>query len=305
MLNTAVIGSLSKLFKDKPVVQKGGEEVLFFCPNCKHHKRKLNINTNLGYYQCWVCGFKGKSFGSLLKKVKASKEFYDLLCKDRPKIHNIFSVDQTRLELPTEFQPLYTPSKDFAYKHALLYCLNRNITTHDIVRYNIGYCSSGQFANRVVVPSYDADGDLNFYCGRDFCGGGLKYRLCEGSKNIIGFEMYTDFSHELTLVEGVFDAMSVKYNAIPLFGKTLSKKLKLKILENHPPRINVLLDNDALNSSIKICEFLIQNGINTYLILLNGKDPNEIGHNLTWKNIRSGTKIDESVLFKYKMTNNI
>ena len=80
-----VVDTLTKLFKQKVHIQKGGEEILVFCPSCKHHKRKLNINTKTGFYQCWVCGFSGKSFNSLLKKIKAPAEYYGILCKDVPK----------------------------------------------------------------------------------------------------------------------------------------------------------------------------------------------------------------------------
>lgn len=300
MTEYSAIETLSKLFKEKPIIQKGGEEMLVFCPKCNHHKRKLNINTITGYHQCWICGLSGKSFRSLLKKFNAGKEFYDKLCNGK---QNIIKTDKDKkiLSLPEEFKPLYTPSKDTIYKYALSYCYKRKISVHEMIRYNIGYCESGTFANRVIVPSYDFDGNLNFYCGRDIFDSKLKYRLCDGSKDMVGFELFTDFNHELTLVEGVFDAMSVKYNVVPLFGKTLSKRLRLKLIKQKPPRVNVLLDNDALESSLKICEFLIQNNINTYLILLNGKDPNELGHNITWQNIRGGVKMDNSVLYKYKL----
>lgn len=303
MTNGSVIETLSRLFKQKPHIQKGGTEILVFCPNCKHHKRKLNINTSTGYYQCWVCGFSGKSFSSLLKKMKAPAEFYKVLCKDNVKITYSIKEEKKVLSLPEEFKPLYKPDKDIAYKHALNYCLQRNLSIHEIVRYNIGYCSSGQFANRVIIPSYDKDTNLNFYCGRDFCNGYLKYRLCDGSKDIIGFELFTDFTKPITIVEGPFDALSVKYNAVPLFGKTLSKKLKMKLIETRPPRVNVLLDNDALSSAIKICDFLVSNNIETYLIELDGKDPNEIGHEKTWQTINVGVRMDESILYRYKLLN--
>jgi DNA primase len=306
MINSSVIETLSKLFKQKPTVQKGGEEILVFCPNCNHHKRKLNINTTTGFYQCWIgCGFSGKSFHSLLKKVKATRDFYEILCKDRPRVLDKIKKDEVRLELPHEFHPLYKSSSDPAYKHALNYCLKRNLNVHEIVRYNIGYCTEGTFANRVIIPSYDKDGNLNFYCGRDFYNGYLKYRLCDGSKDIIGFELFTDFTKPITIVEGPFDALSVKYNTVPLFGKTMSRKLKMKLLEYRPPYVNVLLDNDALGSSLKICDFLISNDIEARLILLDGKDPNEIGHIKTWQTISSSVIMDESLLYRYKLTNKL
>jgi len=301
-----VIETLSKLFRHKIHVQKGGEEVLVFCPSCKHHKRKLNINTLTGYYQCWVCGFSGKSFNSLLKKIKAPDEYYKLLCKNNPK-KNLFCLKEEKkiLSLPDEFKPLYRKNNDVSYKHALNYCLSRNISTLDIVRYNIGYCDTGNFANRIIVPSYDVNGQLNFYCGRSFYDSYLKYRLCDGSKDIIGFEMFCNFNRPITLVEGVFDAMSVKYNVIPLFGKMMSKKLRMKLMQNRPPRVNVLLDNDALESSLKICEFLLSNNIETYLVQLDGKDPNEIGHKKTWQTINNSVRIDETLLYRFKLMNKL
>jgi transcription elongation factor Elf1 len=305
MINSSVIETLSKLFKQKPHVQKGGAEILVFCPSCKHHKRKLNINTTTGYYQCWVCGFSGKSFSSLLKKLKATSDYYQILCKNKIKINYEVTEEKKTLILPEEFKPLCKSTNDIIYKHALNYCLKRNLTVHEIVRYNIGYCASGSFVNRVIIPSYDEDGNLNFYCGRDIYNSKLKYRLCDGSKDIIGFELFTDFTKPITIVEGPFDALSVKYNVVPLFGKTMSKKLKMKLIDYRPPYVNVLLDNDALDSSLKICDFLLSNNIEARLILLDGKDPNEIGHEKTWQTINSSVRIDESLLYRYKLTNKL
>jgi DNA primase len=300
MVEKSVIETLSRLFKHTPIIQKGGTEVMFFCPNCDHYKKKLNVNTTNGYYHCWVCNFSGKSFRTLLKKLKAPKEFYDILCQIKSKVSS-FKTEDTKLFLPSEFVPLYNKSSDIGHKHALSYCVKRGLTVHDIVRYNIGYCSDGVFKNRIIIPSYSAAGDLNFYCGRDIYDSKMKYRLCDSSKDMIGFELFTDFNHPLTLVEGVFDAFSVKYNAVPLFGKTLSHSLKLKLMKQKPPRINVLLDNDAIQNSIGICEFLIQNGIDTRLVLLDGKDPNELGHIKTWNAIDACDRMTESSLFKLKI----
>ena len=103
---------------------------------------------------------------------------------------------------------------------------------------------------------------MNFYAARSFFETkGLKYVSCSASKNIIGFELFINFEQPITLVEGPFDAIAVKNNCIPLFGKTLSKQLKLKLLEHDVPMVHILLDNDAIKDSIKICEFLIKNSI--------------------------------------------
>jgi hypothetical protein len=115
------------------------------------------------------------------------------------------------------------------------------------------------------------------------------------------FELFINFEQPITLVEGPFDAIAVKNNCIPLFGKTMSKQLKLKLLENDVPMVHILLDNDAIKDSIKICEFLIKNSIPTKLVMLDGKDPSVIGFEKTWQMIDSCDTMDFEKLFKLKL----
>ena len=136
---------------------------------------------------------------------------------------------------------MYQPSNEIEYRHALVYLKNRGITKEDILRYCIGYATEGDLKNRIIVPSYDENGFLNFYTARSFYDTkGLKYVSCPFSKNIIGFELLVNFEEPITLVEGPFDAISVKTNTIPLFGKTLSNKLKLNICDD------TIINNDIL-----------------------------------------------------------
>ena len=79
------------------------------------------------------------------------------------------------------------------------------------------------------------------------------------------------------VVEGVFDAISARFNPIPLFGKIVQPLLKEKILIRKPPKVIVALDSDAIKDSIKICEWLISNGIKTSMVKLPDKDINEFG----------------------------
>lgn len=297
---------LKRLFKDSsPLITKGGEELEFSCPFCKHHKKKLSVNIDSGAWHCWVCGEGGKSFKSLLKRLNANYEFYSLLKVDTQS--KKINTDNEELRLPKEMKPLYIEEKrNPVYNRAYNYCKKRGLSHEDLVRYNIGYCEDGDFFNRIIIPSYDSNNKLNFFCGRDFYGNSLlKYKLCKSSKDIIGFESHTDFNFEITLVEGVFDVFGVRYNAIPLFGKFMSDKLKQKLLSNKPPQVNVLLDNDAYSDSLKICNFLVKNSIKCNLVLLNGKDPNEIGFKNTWECINKHNIITDTDMFKLKMENKL
>ena len=52
------------------------------------------------------------------------------------------------------------------------------------------------------------------------------------SKDIVGFELHINWNYPVCLVEGAFDAIAIKRNAIPLFGKTIPDQLKHRIIEN-------------------------------------------------------------------------
>jgi DNA primase len=304
-----ILSNLNKLLNQTPRIRKGTDAV-YFCPKCKHYKRKLEVNIVTGKYHCWVCGFGGLNFKTLFKKLGAPTSYYEFLSETKTfKQNKEFQISfdevveqRPILQLPKEYKPMWEPSSELEYRHALVYLKNRGITKEDILRYCIGYATDGDLKNRIIVPSYDEQGFLNFYTARSFYDTkGLKYVSCPFSKNIIGFELLVNFEEPITLVEGPFDAISVKTNTIPLFGKTLSNKLKLKLLEYDVPMVNVMLDNDAIADSIKICEFLIKNGIKTKLITLKDKDPNVMGFEKTWELIDSCGTIDFEKLFKLKV----
>jgi hypothetical protein len=159
----------------------------------------------------------------------------------------------------------------------MFYLSNRGITYEDILKYNIGYCDEGLYTNRVIIPSYDDNGQLNFFVGRDIFESKMKYRNSPTTKDVIGFELFINWDEPIVLCEGPFDAIAIKRNAIPLFGKTIMRNLKKKIYENSVKKIYLALDEDAIIDSIKITEEFSKNEINVYLIKLLKKDPSEIG----------------------------
>lgn len=305
-----VLTTLNKLFNQSAKVRKG-TDAMYHCPICNHYKRKLEVSLTSGKYHCWVCNFSGLSFRSLFKKLHASSEYYLILGEvEQMRSDGMeWKIDFSEIDepivlnkLPEEFKPLSIPSPHHNYKMALKYVLSRNITKYDILRYNIGYCDSGYYQHRIIIPSYDNDGRLNFFSARDYFGlNPMKYRLCSFSKNIIGNELLINFDEPITLVEGQFDAISVRRNAIPLFGKTMSKKLKARLLESDVPRVNVLLDNDAYKDAVKICEYLYRNDIPTYLISLDQKDPSVLGFEKTWEFINNATRMEFNNLIEMKL----
>lgn len=268
-----------------PKLVSGGTEGLYKCPFCNHHKKKLQIHYELGQYNCWVCNTKGRSLITLLKKLKVTDP--NIYSKFKINKNNVLIKrnDQTQeipdkelVSLPKEFKPLYIKREDPDYKHAVRYLFKRGLTVQDILKYRIGYCDKGPYSGMVIIPSYDETNQLNFFVGRSYYKDStMKHKNPNVSKNIIGFENLINWKLPIVLVEGAFDAVSIKRNAIPLFGKKILRKLRDKILLEKVRELYVCLDNDAKQDSLKLANYFSNHGVTVYFVDLKDKDPNEMG----------------------------
>ena len=284
---------------------RGGDEAVFTCPSCNHHKKKLTFNLLSQKFQCWVCGYKGHRAFQLLKKANAPGAAFGAL-KEIDKQYNFKSkvkqkVDANTLTLPKEVTPIMSSSAVLS-RHALHYLDQRGITQQDVVKYDLHYCEQGPLRNMVVVPSYDKDGFLNYYVGRSFDKNAyIKHKLASSTKDIIGFEMYINWDLPVILCEGAFDAMAIKRNAIPLFGKKLSTTLMKKIIKSNVEKIYLTLDEDALKDAFNHAETFMSYGKRVYLIEMGDKDPSELGFKAFTKLLHSATELTTSILMKKRL----
>ena len=279
----------------------------FLCPICNHRKPKLTVNLETGEFNCWTCipPTKGKTLIPLLKLVKASKEqieevreYYKLSPEK-----STSNLDPVSVELPKEFKFLNPEDNSFDARHARSYLRGRGINQRDIDKYNIGYCSTGQYRNRVIIPSYDSDGKLNYFIARS-TNPDSTFKIDSPScdkTSIIGFEYFINWDIPVILCEGVFDAIAIKRNSIPLFGKTLPKALMMRITKPDVKTVYLALDDDAIKASIDYSEKLLDLGKEVYLINLNGKDPSEIGFESMIKNLQSAKPLTFKDVLKYRL----
>jgi DNA primase len=299
-----VLGLLhSVLGKSKPST-KGNHA--FHCPFCKHHKPKLEIDPKTGFYHCWTCepATKGRNLVSLLKKVQATPSQIAEMRGYFPNGKGEIEDKQYQVvELPKEFVSLAKSSTKLTYRQAKSYTTSRGITDIDIVKYNIGYCETGKYKNSIIVPSYDARGRINYFISRSFeKDPGRKYNAPSCNKNqLVGLEYFINWKVPVILCEGIFDAIALKRNAIPLFGKTIPEALMMKLVQSDVKTVYLALDNDAFKSSIKYAQQLIDLGKDVYLIELEGKDPSEIGFKEMTKYLHHAKQLTFGELLLKKM----
>ena len=92
---------------------QSGNELLFACPKCNHHKNKLSVNIERDVFKCWVCEYSGRSIYRLIRRYGSYEQrkewgqltqqidvstFAEVLLQD----DNFIEEEQT-LDLPEEF----------------------------------------------------------------------------------------------------------------------------------------------------------------------------------------------------------
>ncbi len=262
-----------------------GNELAFHCPFCNHHKPKLQVNTDSQKWHCWTCNSGGKKLTSLLKKLDVDRKTISIIreiygdSNYNPQLEDVDT--KVFIQLPKEFVSLSESPKGFnpEYKHAIFYLTQRGIGMKEIIKYNIGYCKEGLYSRRVIIPSYDLNGQLNYFISRSYyTEEKMKYKNPPISKNIIAFESQINWNEPIILCEGVFDAITIKRNAIPLLGKFPSKQLVEKIFMSGVSDIVISLDNDAINEALKAAEYFRKQGINVKMMYLKDKDASDMGY---------------------------
>ena len=192
---------------------------------------------------------------------------------------NIFKEPEEEKEekvpLPKEFISLANGVPTTA-RNAMNYLRRRGVTKEDIIRWKIGYCSEGEYRNRIIIPSFGMSGYANFFIARSFSGDWMRYKNPQVNRNIVFNELYVDWDKDVILVEGAFDAIRAQSaaTAIPLVGSTLRIESKLfQSLVRHDPKVYLALDDNTEMDRKKtsaVAQCLIKYGVETYLISVDG-----------------------------------
>ena len=257
----------------------------YHCPFCHHHKPKMEVNLTENRegknpWHCWACDVRGTTIYSLFKQLKADVSKFTEL---KSLVKTSKSIKETQVvssvSLPNEYISLNNVDiSGIMARHALAYLNNRHVSKYDIIKYNIGYCKEGLYKNMIIIPTYDADGRLNYFTARSFEKEPyVKYRNPSASRDVVPNEHLINWNVPVILCEGLFDAIAIKRNAIPLLGKNIQSNLMKKIVTSVVDKIYIALDRDAIKQALKFCERLMAEGKEVYLVDMQDKDPSEMG----------------------------
>jgi DNA primase len=251
------------------------EQLQVNCPRCQERdglshpdgKFNLEINTKKRLYRCWKCE-EPKFSGSLGKLIRlyGTNVDYELYKSFAGVFHDYNNYD----DIEQEYESVKLPDEmilfsqmdenDSDHFEAYNYLVNeRKINKETILKYRLGFCLTGKYGRRIIIPSYDSNGDINYFVARSYDKILKKKKPYDNPKSnkdaIIFNEGMINWDSTIYIVEGVFEMLSLPSNAIPLLGKTISITLinKLKELK---PNVIVILDLDAEKDSINLIHLL-------------------------------------------------
>jgi len=267
--------------------REGRDQLLFFCPKCEHHKKKLSINIDKNVFKCWVCDFSGRNLYRLIKKhgTYANKKKWARLTQ-HIEIENFSEKlfgesddhEEGDLTLPEEFISLANKSLPKTSTYPINYLKSRGLTREDIVKWKIGYCSTGVYENRVIFPSFDLNGNLNYFVARSYTNDWKRYYNPPTKNNIIFNHLYLDFLKPIVLVEGVFDAVKSGLNSVPLLGSTLlENSILLSEIVKNDTTVYLALDSDANKKIQKLIELFLKYDIELYAVDIRTTNYEDVG----------------------------
>ena len=171
-MNIELIQLIDKVLNSKGQSLSKTNEYMWWSPFVTHHKPKLQVNIQTGKWHCWVSNQGGHNLFQLLKQVGADRSQYKELNEILGSSYSVSNKKEdkpTIVTLPKEYKSLSIEDGSIQQLHALKFLMERGLSEHDILKYNIGYCVSGLYQNRIIIPSYDSNGQLNYFVNLSFC----------------------------------------------------------------------------------------------------------------------------------------
>ncbi|WIT26452.1 hypothetical protein [Bacillus phage SPO1L4] len=208
-------------------------------------------------------------------------------------------VPKMAFELPEEFI-LLEDARGKAGQRAVKYIKSRGISLKTAEQNYLGYCEHGTYKNRIIMPDFEK-GDLVYWQARTWLPAPkdrIKKKFYRKAMNPSlseedikkGLNMYNKSdvisnidnvidSGMAIICEGKMDSLKIGPLGACIHGKAMSDTQFIKLVKNKDKihTIVVMLDGDALQEALGICERLSKHFSDIYVVVLpKDKDPGDL-----------------------------
>lgn len=247
------------------IIRKTKTDDFYNCPFCDDDKGHLGVSRRKGIFHCFHCNASGK-----VEDLRPSLNEFNIKIKERLEQKEEIIENRIKLELPESFRKIIS-----SYNLPYEYLSKREIISEEINKYNIGHCTKGLFAQRIIIPIYEHE-ELIYFVGRTYINANPRYMNSPTPKRGIIFKTFEGKVEEAIICEGIYDALRIGkvYPTISILGKVADKE-QIKKISKLTNKARIMLDNDAYKEG-----FLLYNQLNVFIstkiIFINKKDPGEM-----------------------------
>lgn len=305
------------------------------CPFCDDSRTRFRMHTSKLAGHCFNCGWGGSAikFVSDYQRVgwHDALDIVNFYEEYRPLPQNVFEEVFDRLiiagqdseltrkyiPLPSDFK-LLSNSASLQAKRYLDYAKSRGLSDKQIALHGLGFCPVGEIKlteekstnldNHLFIQTYDDRNDPIYWMAR-----AIRKDIKPKAFNPVGvtntinksdviFNFNNAKKHGVVVInEGVFDATTVGDYGTALFGKTLSARQLLQLIQADLDAVYIMLDPDALKDALKIADLLSKHIKNVYLCDLQDGDPNEVGRKGCLSALAKAERYTALTSLKYKL----
>ena len=253
------------------IERKSGNEMLGKCPHHAHtdNSPSFYINSDTGAFNCFSCGFKGKSLATLISGVE------NITLREA-----IMKIGYEKRER-TLFDKMQDYFQTYKEKQVSEYMKTRGLNEETAKKYGIGYCDSSVIKwlknkgikldeiqskkiivknsfiphERISIPIYRYGAVVGFSFRATKHDQEPKYITILDSGVPKVFNISSASASDVVITEGVFDAIAVEnanYKAVALLGGTITDAIMQHLKEK---TLYLMFDNDKAGKEF-ILKFL-------------------------------------------------
>ena len=259
------------------------------CPFCGGTSRDpFCVNSTSGLWFCHACPEKGGPVQLLCRVLDVGYDKAVEYLVDRYSAFERETDDDDYTEptvptisLPDEFRSLADTGESIVARPYLKYLQrsDRNVDAATIRKYNIGYCATGWYAGRVVVPVYHL-GKVVSFVARAISKSADTKILTPPGNNQASYCFNLDHiwgAKEVIIMEGVFDVFTLPEMSVCTFGKKISPMQVSLLKKSGVESVTFCYDEDALDELQEFTEKYMLLLKAKLILLPKGKDPAKLG----------------------------
>lgn len=230
-------------------------EVSGECPWCHHRRTSFYVKQGVGVFKCHYCGETGWAIKLITFVSRCTvQEAIDRIMAHRI---SIYSEDDWELvedeeeeappviELPEGFHLLAESHGETARRYRE-YALTR-MTEAQMSEYKVGFCATGPYRGRIVVPVYHLGSLVNWVARATRPDAEKKVLTPRGNDQ---YSYLFNLDHvwgreQIVITEGVFDCLALDDMAVATFGKKVTDTQVIGLANAGCSRVCLAWDSDA------------------------------------------------------------